>query len=356
MWQRIAVIACVVLGLGLGVARLTAQEKVPLSRQPGDLIADSKWVAVQLVLGRLTITEARLGKDLKAVARCPLDTWQESLSFSASSVSSAAMNYRFLDQRQQLSVEIERGNQLAIDRQPVSGSGVVPVRFVQPSRGPLRLIVEDVNSPREVAAPSFWHLILLEPQLCREHLLPLLEMLHTDWQLDLQAERLEATLLSAARDGLLPDSDRMQKLVEQLDESDFRRRQAADRALRQMGPAAIAFIDRLPDKKLNAEQRYRLRRIRAALAEHTIDSPERVAAWLIDDKLVWFALLQHAVAETRSAAAAQLAILCDQPIEFDPQAESGQRQRQINRLRHELGLSGATQIGAAGTNKPERLR
>jgi hypothetical protein len=352
MWHRMAITAGILYALFFRSA--AAAEPANPPGVPGKLITDCKWLTLDMVLGRLTITEARLGKDLKAAARCPNGTWNETLTFSARSVQAASLVYRFTDQAQQWTVEIERGNYVSLARQPMNGSDVVSVRFTQPAIGELRLAVDDAQNPRDINSPSFWHLMLGERALCQQYLLPMLESLHTDWRLDIQAEHVGNSLVAAANAGLVPDTDRITRLIAALSSDNFQQRQSADRELREIGPLVVPFIDRLDVARLDAEQRQRLRRIRDSLTATKADSAERVAAWLIHDKTAWFAMLQHEQPETRQVAMRQLVQITGRPLEFDVAGDERTRQLQINRLRRELGLTPAVQVGNTGTTPPRR--
>lgn len=349
MWQRIARVTGFGLLLTAGMI-CQAQENNPQAN-PGQLVAGSKWLRLDLILGRMTIVEARLGKNLKANAGAEDGSWRESLSFSARSPDSASLNYEFVDQQQQLILEIDHSNQVLIERKPLHGSDVVPIRFVQPVRGKITLIVDHPNSPREIAASSFWHLMLAEPQTCAEHLVPIIESLRTDWRLNDQLAAVERTLLATTR---VPNYERMDALVRQLSSKSFTDRQTADRELRNMGPALVAYINRLDLTRLDAEQRYRLRKIKRLLTAVRYDSSERVAAWLSDDREAWFALLSRDDQKHRETAANRLALICGKRLDFDPAAEPIDRQRQVNRLRFELGLADQTQIGSLPTPRDRR--
>ena len=51
---------------------------------------------------------------------------------------------------------------------------------------------------REVRGETVWYLLLAEPELCRQHLLPLLEMLRSDWRLVETAQAIESQMLRIA--------------------------------------------------------------------------------------------------------------------------------------------------------------
>ena len=74
--------------------------------------------------------------------------------------------------------------------------------------------------------------------------------------------------------------------------------------------------------QLDAEQKSRLRRIIRDLSTQTgEDTPEHVASMLIEDPLVWLALLSRPEESTRQAAVQQLTVLLNVPIAVDPKAQ-----------------------------------
>jgi hypothetical protein len=139
----------------------------------------------------------------------------------------------------------------------------------------------------------------------------------------------------------------MKELVEQFKSPEFAARQAADRQLRAMGQSVIAFLERLDERQLNAEQRIRVRRIKRDLIVQDGDTPARVASWLVQDKLVWVALLDNPDAERRAIASRHLTRLAGTTIRFDPLAEASLRQRQVQDLRDAYGMDTPVLVGDA---------
>ena len=99
--------------------------------------------------------------------------------------------------------------------------------------------------------------------------------------------------------------------------------------------AAIApYLASLDHRQLTAEQRVRVRRIVAAVSRDTLDdSVEHIVSWLAWDAKAWYLLLSRDDEALRQAAAAQLAGLLDEPLDFDPAADAATRQQQLERLR-----------------------
>ena len=216
------------------------------------------------------------------------------------------------------------------------GSAIVPVRFTQLPGEPVVLTVGRDGARREYKAVNLWRLLIERPRECREHLLPLLDLL-SERRLAATLDAVENELVQAAAAGEAPNLTQFRAWVTQLGDERFGRRQAAERALRAAGPAALGFLTQLDFRRLDAEQQQRVRRIVAALANETADdSPEKLAESLLGDVSVWVALLERDDAALRTAAARHLAALLGPPIEFDATASSVVRAAQIAALRSRI--------------------
>ena len=111
----------------------------------------------------------------------------------------------------------------------------------------------------------------------------------------------------------------------------------ADRNLRDVGPAMLGYLNRLNMSQLDAEQKSRLRRIIRDLSTQTgEDTPEHVASMLIEDPLVWLALLSRPEESTRQAAVQQLTVLLNMPITVDPKAEPDSQAKARDELRTQI--------------------
>ena len=144
---------------------------------------------------------------------------------------------------------------------------------------------------------------------------------------------IEAKLLEGAGGQAVAQRARWAALVRQLGDDSFAQREAADRELRAGGPAALAYLRHLDFGRLDAEQRFRIRRIlEAAAAQTGDDSPEQAAASLAGDPLVWLALLDRPERATRQAAAAPTRLA----------AGRADRRRPRRRPRYAKGEAGAT--------------
>ncbi len=289
-----------------------------------------------MIHGRLTAHWPRYTHSKNTSAHHkPLDI-RESLSVTVDG-GVPSVSYELVDATQQVTYEFSDGDQVKIQRQPAVESTAVPLTF---SQGSNRLVLEigQGDSLRRYTASSFWHLMLAQPQICQEHLLPLLQVLRSHWPLAEEAQELEDSLLLLAESGVVEQREKWALLVDQLRSVNFKQRQAADQELRLAGPVVLSYLSQLDHSLLNAEQRYRVRRIVESLTTYSADAPERVAATLLADNSIWLILLCHEDLPTRQLAAVHLSHLHGRSLDFDPAGDTHQRHEEIARLRSRLRL------------------
>jgi hypothetical protein len=302
--------------------------------------ARNRWLQFNISSGRLVVTGSGFGNFDTANTR---NGRAERLNIHTQNCA-LFVQYDVAAPTEYISFELRNGKEIHLARTPRGGSAVVPLDFQQDPNEPLRLTVGDGPRRNVYRAASLWHLLLTQPELCRQQLVPLLEMFRPEWRLTEQAQEAEEELFHMAGCGQMPDRQRWAALVEQLSDDHFARREAADRELRAAGPALLPFLQRLDFDQLEAEQQSRLRRIVSMLA-HAVedDTAEQIASWMIADPDIWLALLSRPEEPTRRLAAAQLEKLLGQPLPFDPAAAAPQREKQIDQLR--AGISAGAKTG-----------
>jgi len=247
------------------------------------------------------------------------------------------VEYELVVPDQQLTIEMSSHNRFHLHRKPKDGSKVVPVEIEQPAQGAMVFRIGAKDHQQVYHFPGIWHLIVIDPELARSQVLPLLRLLQHDWDLNKTADEIESALVAAATDRVVPDRRRWAQWVAQLGDPQFSKREAADRQLREAGRVVVSFLEQLDRNRLDAEQQFRIRRILAVLAESDgNDTPEQVAAWLAADAAVWLAMLARDDVGTRKLAARQLGALLGSPIHFDPAADAAARRAQIGELRVKL--------------------
>ncbi len=327
MWLHRTPAVGILLGL-LCSAAMAAESlpATPLLRRA----ADNRWLLPQVVAGRITVGGSRLGN---YSSRSSSSGKSEELSVRFNNAQ-RSMTYTCSTPREQLSVKIVSGDRISIAHSGKGDAKIVPVRFEQGPREPISLTLGRDDEEQVYRASTLWQLLLAHPQECRQHLVPLLDLLRPDWKLAETAAAMEAELLRAASTGQLPDRGRWAALVDQLADERFSEREAADRELRAAGRVVVGYLRGLDFGRLDAEQQFRVRRIIQWLSEQAgEDTAESFTPQVIGNPEIWLILLSRKEESTRRLAARQLGTILGEPIGFDPGAEPGAREAQLEALR-----------------------
>lgn len=227
--------------------------------------------------------------------------------------------------------------EVSIRKQPRSAAGGVGVMFGQSADGELVLTIEQRGERITKRSKNLWQLLLVEPDLARSHLVPLLELLDGTWRLTETVQALEEALCRAAAATADANTQQWDALVAALASPRYAERQAADRALRAQGRQLVPYLLALDQARLDTEQRRRIKGILLAFdGSGEADTPDRVAYLLVRDLRVWLALLRHADLSTRMCAHSQLERMLGRRVEFDPRANNEVRAAQLEVLCKQL--------------------
>lgn len=293
------------------------------------------WVQFNLNSGRIAVTGAR-GVNFSNAAPLTKERAERlSIRIAANepvvAYELATPAYRFL-------FDVAAGNRLQLRRLPREDRPGFPVEFRQAPNEPVTLKVGEKENERVYRAASIWHLLIAEPAAGREHMVPLLKILLREWDFIKTAEEIESILVRTAESAFPPDQKVWAEWVQQLGDASFAKREAADRKLRESGRGVVSYLQQLDPARLDAEQRFRVRRILRALADmNNEESPPQLAVWLSGDTTIWLALLAREDERTRRAALKRLEAIVGRPLAFDPAADPPTRQRQLESLRAAIG-------------------
>ena len=287
------------------------------------------WLRLEIILGRLHAIDC--GNQKTSFFRAQ-DAGRGSLETVRTSIEDERLSiwFRRVDPQYDLQCEILHSDQVRLVRQDRELYPGIRVEYRQPAVGDCELTIVSRQRSEHLAAPTLWHLLLMEPHATRDHLIPLFKQLHSGWDLVAKTRRLESLLIQMGQHS--DPREQLVRWVHQLDAPRFLERQAAERALRRAGFVTLAYPDLLNPRELSTEQRIRLSRIRRALDVETGDTPQRVASWLRYDKFIWFPLLNHRALQVRELALRQLHEIAPHEVAFDPAATTAERQRQLVHL------------------------
>jgi hypothetical protein len=332
MWRRTALI--VVIGLALASrSRSMAQE----SQCPQLLISDLNWVRFDVVMGRIVAVKNRAKQDRQRARReLPCGTC-EALTISIDR-GLTSLHYVLESERLDLTVHVSRRDDVEIRyERRERGTQPVDVLYSQVPGETVRVAVSRAGESQVVhEAASFWHVVVCDPDACDYFLIDVLKELNPDWRPMVDAEAIRTKLLKTSQWELNTSLDEVQMLVDQLGDRNFKVRQLADRELRSRGRSVLGLLECLDSRKFDSEQRMRIREIRRALVQQHSDTPDRVAAWLVNERCIWLRLMHHADARCRAVAQTHLARLVDRPVDFDPYGAPKSRSEQLASLEDQL--------------------
>jgi hypothetical protein len=333
MWRRTA--WSVVLGVtAIPLSTLMGQQR----DCPKLLVSELSWVRFEVFMGRIVAVTNRAKQDRQRARRELPDGTIESLAVSIDR-GLTSLRYARQSETEQINVCVVRRDSVEIRwfwQEPDRPTHVLT--YLQQPGADVRMTVQvDGQSPRLYEAPSLWHLLADEPAVRTSPILGLLKRLKPDWRPLAEVDAILAELVSTTPWRMSTSVEEVEQLVKQMSHKKFGVRRWADRELRSRGRQVLCLLDDL-DCRLDGEQRMRIREIRRAIEGDESDTPQRVASWLVNDRQIWLALLEHDQLRHRQMAHAHLARIVNRSIDFDPGAEQSLRNEQVASLRTQLAL------------------
>lgn len=312
------------MSLLVGLAGVTGAEEPGLS-----LFARADWARLHLVLGRIEIDNIRSSQTRSAIVGETESN--EKLSISADTIT-PSVRYRQVTPQVMLIVEVINGNRVRIRRDPANSDSPA-ISFEQMPGRDLVLRVGKAETGEEYLAPSIWHLLLEQPEVCQQHLLPILQWLQPKWRFKQFSSRTEDELLLRAKTNQFTTARLASQLVRRLDSHDFEVRRAALEEMRQLGTAVLPWLRQVDLAELSREQRQRLERLQTDLRTRASDSPARVADWLVEDERTWLAMLGHEERAVRQIAASHLSKRFPRAFDSEPGVDPSKQAIQIAKLK-----------------------
>jgi hypothetical protein len=342
--MRSRLLISTVAGLFFSVTAAVAQEAAKPGAQLPNLTGRLTGVHFFVSEGRIQAVASEAGVEREQSTELGA-VRHEKLTVSTNADQDASIEYELTTAAEQLSVGIVDGQQVTVSRRPTKDSSGAEVEFSQPRDGPLKLSVASGGIVHEASGLTLWHLLLAEPELCRRHLLPLLEMFRADWRLMETAQSIESQMLRTAQAYDPENLQRWGVLVADLASDRFTVRQAADRQLRSGGPAVLPYLQSLDHRRLDFEQWSRIRHIIESQEYGDEDLPDGVAGRLMGDRRLWLIFLDRPEESSRRIAAQQMGFLLGGPIKFDPAAPQKIRQNQLEAIQRQVEIDSAAESG-----------
>jgi hypothetical protein len=293
-----------------------------------------QFLRTRMVAGRIWVTTNDPTRSIDVTTRGVDQQERLQVHFDSGLVS---LSYEMATPAFQMTITVTDGDEVILRRLPKSPAKGAAVEFIQPTDGFVSLRTTLGGRKFEMRAPSFWHLALGCPKECEQQLVPILEILRTDWSLPQTARALQVALQRDAKRFRPLDRSRLQELLHALASNQFAQREAADRQLRAAGQAILPFLRAVDRRRVDAEQAFRVRSIIHGMnSDLGEDTPESLAPWLTGDPYIWFALLDCEQEPGRRFAAEQLGRLLNKSIDFDPAAAAAERGRQLKAIAAEI--------------------
>jgi hypothetical protein len=281
----------------------------PACRPTQPLAARQKWAQFAIQQGQIQVLVARGQTGTLSCQATDTEDWEETFGVHTTP-QSISVRYTYRSPRDTASYHFSGQDHLVIERshwsEDSSPDNLAAARHVKISQSPqqgIEVVILKDDHKQMYQAPTWWHLLLAEPELSSSELIPLLTRLRPDWRLELQAGRIESLLRAQPLDDPIPPLD---QLVGQLADDRFEVRRRADRELRAHGPLLLPFLNQLDSRRFSAEQRIRIARLREGLGSQGEDTPHRVAGWLSYDAWLGRCWLESPQPERQQFARRQL--------------------------------------------------
>lgn len=250
---------------------------------------------------------------------------------------SPSISYELTSPTMQVSLTVENGDTLRIRRTPVGDGKSTAIDIDQPSEGKITVAVGQGPQAKKYVVDSWWHLYAADPDFVRKEIEPLLRLLRPGWPVAASGQEVVDSLFRRVDAERNYDRQAWSKLVDQLRGQHYVDRIEADRSLRELGQIVIPYLRGLDEKRLDAEQLFRIRKIVQSY-NGTVDddSPDAAAQWLSADPEIWYALATRASAAQRTKVRAQLAVILGEPVVLDAEATGETLAKQLAAIRGQL--------------------
>jgi hypothetical protein len=262
----------IVLGIMLTTSSMAAEE-IELDPTIASNLRD--LVAYRVLDGRVILDTGHFSGRVELRGKRPSSPERFSLEVTPRE---ALIRYTQSTWEQEVSLEMrrERGHawEVQLERRPRGASSVPRVHFVQRPNEPLELKVE---GERTVRANNLWSLWGREPELCRAHLAPLLELLRPGWDLDEQARDIERMVVLFEHEDTPKVRRQWRQWVAELGTDSAFGRNRAFHKLQAAAPANVRYLQSLDGEQLDAEQKQRIAAILERFVAPDEDTPASAA-------------------------------------------------------------------------------
>ena len=93
------------------------------------------------------------------------------------------VDYQLAASDEDLAIEMSSRDRWHVRRKPKGNSKIVPIEIDQPAQVAIMVRLGDKPQERTLHVAGIWHLAVIEPDLAKEQVLPLVRFLERDWDL-----------------------------------------------------------------------------------------------------------------------------------------------------------------------------
>lgn len=335
MWTRIlfgSVLTAQLVAWLASDSAIFADEK-PSESQPL-LFAADKSIRLEIIQGRLRVIGLR-GPQNRNVQRGDENAdAKETLSIHAG-VEDLVVRYELNTLQRRMLLSQDMRQRFVLENEVIQGATSARLMLKQWPDGRCEFSTS-VSEHKLTCRGGIWHFSVLYPEVFYGQVLPLLEELHPNWQLQVQAMRVRENLARPFTGELRAKQEDWQNWVSDLTSDDFTVRQAADRGLRGSGPEVLGFLEHAMQRKLEKEQKARIQHIAKQLAPPSADHPELASRWLEQDPQIWLSLLSQGTPEEQRIAQVRLEAMLGEKLRFDATASATERQAALRKIENRL--------------------
>lgn len=263
------------------------------------LLIRSRWADIDVCLGQIQTTCIESAQSRIATSGTPGEGSFEKLTI-ANDTDTPSVFYHVEDERKDIDISVINGNHVTMT-QSSNNPQIPPISFHQQSLGKILLHIGQGDALQKYSATSIWHLLLREPEICRQHLIPLLDILIADHHLMEDASQMEKGLWEKAGQPHI-SIDTMRRLIFQMGNEKYDIRKHAMSQFDGLGIQALPFLESLDVMTLNRDQSDGVLRVIRTIKEKyrknpdvgsQKDSVERALLWLFEDPEIWSIFLQR---------------------------------------------------------------
>lgn len=337
MWTRILFGSVLTAQL---VAWLASDSDIFADEKPSEpqplLLASEKTIRLEIIQGRLRVVGLR-GPQNRNLQRGDEHTEaRETLSIHTGA-DDLVVRYELNTLQRRMLLSQDMRQRFVLENEVIRGAETARLTLKQWPDGRCEFSTSGSES-KLTCRGGIWHFSVLYPEVFYGQVLPLLEELHPNWQLQVQAMRVREHLSRPFTEELRAKQENWQNWVSDLTSDDFTVRQAADRGLRNSGPEVLGYLDFVMHRNLEKEQKARIQHIAKQLAPPSADHPELASRWLEQDSQIWISLLGQGTPEEQRIAQLRLEAMLGEKVRFDATASATERQAALRKIESRLQL------------------